>query len=142
LIIDAMDADRGTLFLTDPISGELYSKVAHLPELPEIRLKPGQAIAGEVAVTGPPAAIRDAQRARRFFGEVDRATGYTTQALLCVPVRARRPSTKQPPAILGVIEVLNKRSADAFDDADLRLLEQLAGQVADALSEAHLDRSS
>ena len=142
LIVDAMDADRGTLFLTDPKTGELYSKVAHLPELPEIRLKPGQGIAGQVAVTGTAIAIRDAQRDRRFFGEVDRATGYTTQSLLCVPVHERQPDPKHAPAVLGVIEVLNKKSGGSFDDADLRLLEQLAAQVADALSEAHLDRAS
>jgi Nif-specific regulatory protein len=141
LIVDAMDADRGTLFLTDPETGELYSKVAHLPELPEIRLQPGQGIAGEVATTGAPIMIRDAQRDRRFFGEVDRATGYLTQSLLCVPVRDRQPDPKAR-AILGVIEVLNKRTGQAFDDADQRLLEQLAAQVADALSEAHLDRAA
>jgi Nif-specific regulatory protein len=142
LIVDAMDADRGTLFLTDPKSGELYSKVAHLPELPEIRLKPGQGIAGEVAATGATITIKDAQRDRRFFGEVDRATGYLTQSLLCVPVRERQPDPKHAPAILGVIEVLNKRTGQAFDDADQVLLEQLAAQVADALSEAHLDRAA
>jgi Nif-specific regulatory protein len=143
LIVEAMDADRATLFLTDPRSGELYSKVAHLPELPEIRLKPGQGVAGQVAATGTAITIRDAQRDRRFFGEVDRATGYLTQTLLCVPVRERQhdPNHKNAPAILGVIEVLNKRSGGSFDDDDLRLLEQLAAQVADALSEAHLDRA-
>ncbi len=142
LIVDAMDADRGTLFLTDPRTGELYSKVAQLPELPEIRLKPGQGIAGQVATTGNAIAIRDAQRDRRFFGEVDRATGYLTQTLLAVPVRERAADPDRPPAILGVVEVLNKRSGDHFDDDDLRLLEKLAAQVADALTEAHLDRGS
>ena len=56
LIVDAMDADRGTLFLADPKTGELYSKVAHLPELPEIRLQPGQGVAGDGIgqLRGPP----------------------------------------------------------------------------------------
>jgi Nif-specific regulatory protein len=140
LIVDAMDADRGTLFLTDPKTHELYSKVAHLPELAEIRLKPGQGIAGHVALTGQSIHIDDVRRDRRFFQEVDRTTGYTTHNLLAVPVRERQPDPSQPAVatVLGVLEVLNKRSTEPWTTQDLRLLEVLAEQVAEALVEARL----
>jgi Nif-specific regulatory protein len=138
LIVQALDADRGTLFLTDPKTNELYSKVAQLPELGEIRLKPGQGIAGHVALFGQVIAIQDARRDRRFFQEVDRITGYTTHNLLAVPVRERQPDPSQPAAVLGVIEVLNKRGAEPWTDDDQRLLLVLADQVAEALTETRL----
>src|SRR5690242_3196836 len=48
-IADAVDADRGTVYLLDPEAGELFSRAAHLPELKQIRLRIGQGIAGTVA---------------------------------------------------------------------------------------------
>ena len=47
LVGQAMAADRATLFLIDPSSGELVSRAAHLPELTEIRLPKGQGIVGK-----------------------------------------------------------------------------------------------
>src|SRR5262245_40938226 len=51
-IAGLVGADRGTIYLVDPDTGELFSKAAHLPELKEIRLKFGQGIAGVVAEGG------------------------------------------------------------------------------------------
>ena len=58
LLAQAMDADRATLFVVDKPSGELISRAAHLPELPEIRLRLGQGIAGLVAQTQNRSACR------------------------------------------------------------------------------------
>src|SRR5262245_27117140 len=54
LVAQAMHADRATLSLVDKSTGELVSRAAHLPELPEIRLGMGQGIAGTVAKTRRP----------------------------------------------------------------------------------------
>jgi Nif-specific regulatory protein len=112
--------------------------VAHLPELPEIRLQPGQGVAGQVAMTGVGVTIKDAPRDHRFHAGIDRATGYQTESLLAVPVRESHAPPGAPPRVFGVIEVLNKRTGTNFDDADLRLANQLASQVAEALVEANL----
>ena len=47
-----LDAERGTLYLIDAHTSELVSRVAHLPELSEIRLPMGTGVAGHVAKTG------------------------------------------------------------------------------------------
>ena len=146
LIATAMDADRATLFLVDRERSELYSKVAHLPELDEIRLVIGQGIAGHVAATGKPVASSDAHRDRRFFDQVDEITGYTTQSMLTVPIFARAgpratPNNAVPGKVVGVLQVLNKRSTDQFDDDDRALLEEIAEQVSEALALTHLDNS-
>jgi Nif-specific regulatory protein len=164
LLRQAMDADRATIFLVDRERDELYSKAAHLPELDEIRLPIGRGIAGHVAKTGEPVVVPSARSDRRFFGEVDTSTGYRTASLLAVPVFGRERDGGAHGVIprdlvagsggdrsggglaggkrvVGVIEVLNKLSADEFDEGDCALLERLAEQVGEALALTHLDDS-
>ena len=143
LIRQAMDADRATLFLVDRERDELYSKAAHLPELDEIRLPIGRGIAGHVARTGETVVVPSARSDQRFFQEVDSETGYETRTLLAVPVlgREREAEGGAPRVVVGVIEVLNKRSSPTFDEGDRRLLERLAEQVGEALAMTHLDDS-
>ncbi len=142
LIGTAMNADRATLFLVDRERSELYSKVAHLPEIDEIRLVIGQGIAGHVAATGEVVASGDPHSDRRFHEQVEEETGYRTNSLLTVPVFEHPTSDAEPTSrVVGVIQVLNKRSADHFDRADRTLLEALAAQVSEALALTHLDDS-
>ncbi len=143
LVAQAMDADRATLFLVDHERSEFYSRVAHLPEVEEIRLRIGEGIAGHVAATGEPISSSDAQMDKRFAEGVDEITGYRTRSLLAVPVREHQPNGAEegqtPPRVVGVLEALNKSSDDHFDGEDLTLLQSLASQVSEALSLTHLD---
>ncbi|HUS67132.1 MAG TPA: GAF domain-containing protein, partial [Kofleriaceae bacterium] len=138
LIGRAMEADRTTIFLIDRARQELYSRAAHLPELDEIRLPIGRGIAGHVAATGQTVMVPTARGDQRFFEEVDASTGYRTRTLLAVPVLARGDEARR---VVGVIEVLNKRSGGAFGEPDRALLERLADQVSEALALTHLDDS-
>src|ERR1041385_2387147 len=52
----ALVADRATLWLIDNATGEIRSRVATLPELPELRVPTGHGVVGHVARTGEPAA--------------------------------------------------------------------------------------
>ncbi len=124
-IAEALEADRATVYLVEADTGELRSHVADLPELPEIRLPRGKGVAGFVAERGEVVNVRDASRDPRFFGGVDAATGYVTRSLLAAPIR-------DPHAIRGVVQVLNKRDG-AFTTEDEAFLLALAAQVAQAL---------
>jgi Nif-specific regulatory protein len=135
LIVDAMAADRATIFLIDHERGELFSQVAHLPELDEIRLPIGQGIVGHVATSGKPVAVDAAKQDKRHFAEIDAATGYETGSLLAVPVFERGAQSR---SVIGVIQVLNKRGGGSFDDADRELLEALAEQTGEAIGLANL----
>jgi GAF domain-containing protein len=99
-VVEELGAERGTLFLVDAITGELKSRVAHLPELEEIRLPPGKGVAGHVAETGEAVVVPDASRDSHFFPGVDEATGYKTRNMLVVPIR------DEEGAIRGVLQVL------------------------------------
>lgn len=135
LLAQAMDADRATLFVVDKPSGELISRAAHLPELPEIRLRLGQGIAGLVAQTQKPISLSHADDHPRFAANIDRQTGYKTVTVLAVPILCDSPTGNQE--LLGVIEVLNKRTGD-FNDDDRALLCELADEVAAALLQTRL----
>ncbi|MEM7678024.1 MAG: sigma-54-dependent Fis family transcriptional regulator [Myxococcota bacterium] len=121
----ALDADRGTLYLLDRRRRELVSKAADLPELPEIRLGWGQGVAGHVAQTGAIVNVPTATQEVRFFDDVDRRTGYSTESILAAPVR------DSADEIIGVVQLLNKRGGrfPAEDETRLGALARQAGLV-------------
>jgi Nif-specific regulatory protein len=128
----AVGADRGTLYLVDSSRGELFSRAAHLPELPEIRLGLGQGVAGHVAKTGEIVNVPSSHGDARFFPEVDRRTGYRTLSLLACPIRDGRGQ------VLGVLEVLNKKGGSTFTTADEKAIQALAAEAAEALEATSL----
>jgi adenylate cyclase len=131
LIIEALDAERATLFLHDADAGELFSRVAHGEGISEIRIPQIVGIAGSVFGSGVAEIIDDAYRDARFNPEVDRRTGYRTRNILCVPLRNRADQ------VIGVTQVLNKRSGP-FATADTALLEAISRHAASALEQAQM----
>src|SRR5438128_2000180 len=95
--------DRGTLFLNDPSSSELYSRVAQGGLNREIRILNNSGLAGHVFQTGEPIIAADAYADPRFNPSVDERTGYRTESIICVPVRTLSGET------IGVMQCLNKR---------------------------------
>ncbi len=110
----ATKAERGTLFLNDSTTGELYSKVAQGERRREIRILNTTGIAGHVYQTGESLLIADARSDDRFNSTVDETTGFVTRNMLCVPVKTRRGD------ILGVAQVINKTQGQ-FTKTDLDL---------------------
>ncbi len=123
---NALNCDRGTLFLNDPVSGELYSRVAQGNLAREIRVLNSAGIVGAVFQSGEPALIEDAYADERFNSSVDERTGYRTQTIICVPVRTMSDE------IIGVMQNLNKRDG-LFTAEDLSLLVDMTRQAAIAL---------
>jgi len=126
-----LDAERGTLYLVDARTGELVSRVAQLPEIREIRLPPGQGVAGHVALTGEPALLHDAQADPHFFPGIDRVTGFCTRSMVVVPVLDAAGKVR------GVLQLLDRRQG-RFTLAHQRRVVELARQVAEALAQTSL----
>jgi len=131
LIAELMDAERGSLFLHDPDTDELFSRVMSGEGVTEIRIPAGAGIAGSVFRSGESAIVADAYADSRFNQEVDKRSGFRTRDILCVPLRD--PSRK----VVGVAQTLNRRSG-RFSDADRGLLEAIGAQAAAALEHARL----
>ena len=72
---NALNCDRGSLFLNDPVSGELFSRVAQGKLTREIRVLNSSGVAGSVFQSGQPALVDDAYADERFNSSVDERTG-------------------------------------------------------------------
>jgi adenylate cyclase len=126
-----LDAERGTVFLLDAESDELFARVALGGETAEIRIPRTTGIAGAVFASGRPEIVDDAYADPRFNPSVDRHTGYHTRSLVCTAL------VRDEGGIIGTFEVLNKRSG-RFDRVDLALLQAIGAQAATALDQARL----
>ncbi len=118
-----LGAERSTLFLLDETTQELWSKIAQGLTITEIRMPRAAGIAGHVATTGEALNLPDAYECPHFNPEWDQHTGYLTRSVLCMPLHDPRGT------IVGVIEVLNKRSGP-FSAEDERVLAGLCSQAA------------
>jgi len=121
-----LGAERGTLFLNDPATGELYSRVAQGNFSREIRILNTTGIAGAVFQSSIGEIILDAYADDRFNRNVDEQTGFKTRSIVCAPVKTVKDET------IGVIQVFNKKDGE-FGKEDLHLLESMTTQAAVAL---------
>ena len=137
LILDvatrSVAADRGTLYLVDETTGELWSKVAQGSNMVEIRLPIGKGLAGYVAKTGEVVNITDAYKDPRFNPEIDRKSGYTTRNVLCMPMRNKEGK------IVGVFQFLNK-SEGSFGPEDESFIDALSVHGSIAIENARIAR--
>ena len=131
---DLLQVDAVSIALQDEQTDELVFEAASgegSVGVMGVRLKPGQGIAGWVAETGKPLVVHDVRRDSRFFSEVDKRTGMTTQAILCVPIVLKG-------HVVGVIEALNPGQQVSFDKQNVELLNALSGLAATAIDNARL----
>lgn len=127
---DLVDAERTSLFVVDRERGELWTRVAEGSA--EIRLPVGRGIAGSVAADGVLVNIPSAYEDPRFDPGHDQRTGFRTRSILCLPM------INHDGVVVGVIQTLNKRGADAFGPRDEQVLAALAAQAGVALENAQL----
>ena len=126
-----LDAERSSLFVYDPTTDELWSRVAEGTEQQQIRISVNAGIAGAVFASGEVLNIPDAYTDPRFNQEVDRRSGFRTRNMLNVPVIDRTGER------LGVLQVLNKRGG-RFTQVDIRRLKAFSSGIAVALENARL----
>ncbi len=127
----AMQADRCTVFLLDKKTNELWSKIALGLDSEEIRFPADKGLAGYVVRTGESINITDAYNDPRFNPDVDKATGYTTKTILCMPIKNNNQE------IIGAFQVLNKVNG-VFTKSDEDLLVAIGGSASIALENAQL----
>jgi diguanylate cyclase (GGDEF)-like protein len=126
-------AKNWSLLLIDPKTGELYFAVVVgvAPDaVKNIRLKPGEGIAGAVVQTGQPIFIPDVNRDPRFCGRVDSLTGFDTRSIIAQPLIVRG-------EVIGVFEVINVEDERFFREKYLHHLTILADYVAIAVDNVH-----
>lgn len=120
---EAVGATRGSLFMFDDSTNELYTRIADGMYRREIRISAEAGIAGAVYSSGESELVLDVKKDPRFLSEVDKETGFVTTDMIAVPVRTLRGQ------VIGVAQMLNKANGQ-FDRVDLRVLEALTQNVA------------
>lgn len=124
-----LGADMAALWLYEADSKDLVIKV---PELdPPARVAAGDGLVGECLMSRQIISVPDCYADPRFQGAVDKATGYQTKTMLCVPL------VGSGEALVGVLQLLNKNSGE-FDDGDESIARALAAQCAVALQRTQL----
>ena len=121
-----IDADRGTIFLNDERTGELYSRVAQGNFRREIRMLNNRGVAGWAFMNNESVIIKDAYKDKRFNKEVDESTGYTTKSMICCPIYSLKGEK------IGVAQILNKNKG-SFSKNDLEILQTMTRQAATTL---------
>jgi two-component system NtrC family sensor kinase len=132
-ISDMFQVEAGSLLLLDKETQELEFVTTWLGdrEPPRgLRLKLGQGIAGEAALTRQPIMVNNAYDDDRFFAEVDHQTGFETRSILCAPLLIHD-------RCIGVIELLNKTDGP-FTQGDMERLGNVARSISIALENARL----
>ena len=125
-----MEVEAASLFLTN-VGGDLELATASGgPGMPaggaKITVPRGRGIAGWVLEHSEALLVPDAYADPRFFPDVDKATGYRTRSILCVPLVRKG-------QVIGVLQVLNPIARQAFDETDLEAFMAYANLAATAI---------
>lgn len=130
----AIGVEACSIMLRDRETGDLKFTIAlgeKADKLKDVRIKPGQGIAGWVLENGITTIINDVQSDPRFFKTPDKKTGFKTKSMIAAPLINKN-------EIIGVIQVINKAGGKDFDERDKATLLTMSGQMAVALKNAQL----
>jgi len=122
-------AERASVFLVDRARRELWLKLAQEEggKPVDLRMPLDRGIAGHVATSGECLRVDDAYASPLFNPEVDRATGFKTRSVLCVPILDRGGE------VFAVAQLLNKRGGAAFGAEDEARFREFARGLAPVL---------
>lgn len=129
-----LDVETLSVGLIEPVTGDIVFVDQLLgqrfEQMPPVRLKRGQGIAGWVAEHQEAVIINDAYSDMRFFSGVDRRSGFRTHSMMCIPLQVEQ-------RIIGVAQAINRQTG-RFSDHDLEILQALGGPLAAAIENANL----
>lgn len=132
--IMVMEAEAGTLWSLEEHNTIIVPRVATGPAAASIfnvRLAPGEGIAGQVIQTGDGILVSDAQSDPRWAERVDEATGFMTRSIVCGPLTGHS-------GTIGCLQLLNKRDNRLFDPSDVEILTALGAQAALVIENSRL----
>jgi signal transduction histidine kinase len=126
-----MQTQKCSIFLHDVDSDELYCQVSTDLKKNEIRISASHGLAGWVFQNKTAQILNDPYNDPRFLQKVDKATGFKTRNLICIPLINRKN------ICIGTLQVLNKKEA-LFSDRDKDLLTAASHYVVISLENAKL----
>ena len=86
------------------------------------RIPADKGIAGSVYISGKSYCTPDVQSDPLFYSEFDKENDYYTHSLVAIPIRIEQ-------EVCGVLELVNRRDSQTYNQQDLNLLEIFAGYM-------------
>lgn len=127
------DSEASSLLLLDEKINKLHFAVATgevKEKLTSLYIPMDEkSIAGYVAKTNKPLVVDDVSKHPYWYKEIDQLTNFQTRSILAVPLLLDS-------KLKGVIEVVNKKDFEGYEDSDVSLLQILANQAAMVLKNA------
>jgi sigma-B regulation protein RsbU (phosphoserine phosphatase) len=124
---DLVDGDRSSVWLIDEARGELWTRVAD--GIGEVRIPQSTGLVGACIAQNEIILANDLSTDPRFHRQMDKTSGYKTESILCVPLRA-------DDRVIGALQVLNKPGG--FSEQDAELLRLMAVYAASAIQAERL----
>jgi len=128
------DAEASSIMLIDETGQNLYFKVATGEKgivVKKMKIKIGEGIAGWIAQNKKSLIVNDVSKDPRFSGSFDKSSGFQTRSILGVPMMLGD-------ELIGVAEVLNKKDAKEFTEADEKILQSLSSFASVSISNARM----
>lgn len=135
-IAGLFNAERITIYLADAKRNILISKVKSGSEVQQIVVPISDtSLAGYCAITGNLVKIKNAYDLHelkmigsnlKFDDSWDKKTGFVTRQVLCVPMKFQK-------ALIGVIQIINKKGNIPYDDTDISYAMELATSLSIAI---------
>ncbi len=132
LLYSQFKSDAVSIAMLEP-DGTLYFRMAAgraAESIRGLRLPPGTGVVGWVARSGQPAWIADVQNDPRFYGGIDRNTGFETRTIYAMPIQIGE-------HVLAVLEMLNVEPTQVTEESR-QLLMALASAASPAIQNARL----
>ncbi len=132
-----LDAMAASLLLVKEGTDELVLEVVYGQggeAVRRVKGKLGEGLVGWVAQNGKPLIVNNVENDPRFNPQVDARTGILAHSIICVPLQIKGRT-------IGVLEAINKRSGNGFDQEDLKILSTIAAHAAIAIENARLHLS-
>ncbi len=132
-------SDSGSILLDDPLlkwgeghKGKLYFMAcfgAGSSQLAGTHLPDDVGIVGATYRSGMPYLSKDISKDDKFYDAIDKQTKYESKSILAMPI-------KIDDAVVGIIELINRKEQENFDDRDLSILEIFANYTSTLIKNA------
>jgi len=121
LIPKALNVDRCSIFILDPIDEHLWLQCGTGMKEQQIKVPKWSSLVGKVIETGAYVLEDDMENSIGAHDTIDIRTGFVSRNSLCIPVKGV--TVKK---ITGAIQVLNKLGGQGYTNSDREILEKMA----------------
>ncbi len=124
IVPDLLNAERCSIFVFNPTADMLWLyRGTDLLE-GQIQVPRKGSMVGAALSSGGHKVVTELEEKAGIHEIIDGSTGFTTCNTLSTPIFNRANDQ-----VIGVLQVLNKRGAGGFSDADIALMQRLTGEI-------------